>query len=183
MKNGNSIAMDNALLMLQDGRFTLDENGGIWRCACFRSKKWVAIHPRRAENAGAKGYLRLTMQIYGKLHSVQAARVIWTHLRGPIPNGLQINHKDKNRTNNNIENLEVVTNQENMDHAWSMGKNKPWCNGGSGFWRGKKLLDASAKTEIQTLRKNGLILREISKITGVSMTHISRICSVKGGQE
>lgn len=175
--------MENALSMLSDGRFTIDEDGGIWRCACFRFKKWVSINPRRAENLGGKGYLRLTMQIDGKLHSVQAARVIWIHLNGPIPYGLQINHKDKNKKNNRIENLEVVTNQENMDHAWLHGKNKPWCNGGAGFWRGKKLLDAEAKLAIQTLRKEGLILREISKMTGVSMTHISRICSVKGGQE
>ena len=175
--------MDNALTMLREGRLRIDERGNVWRCACFRAKRWVKIEPRRAENIGGKGYLRLTMQISGRLHSVQAHRVVWTYLRGPIPDRLQINHKDKDKTNNDISNLEIVTNQENMDHAWSLGKNKPWCYGGSGFWRGRKLVDAEEKRLIRNMRMSGLFLRKISESTGYSISHIHRICSVKGEHE
>jgi len=36
----------------------------------------------------------------------------------------QVNHKDGNRLNNNVENLEWVTNIENRDHAVSLGLKK-----------------------------------------------------------
>lgn len=34
-----------------------------------------------------------------------------------IPKGLQINHKDENKENNCIENLELMTNKENCNYG------------------------------------------------------------------
>lgn len=42
--------------------------------------------------------------------------------RAFIPNGEQkkeVNHKDRNKENNTIENLEWVTHKENMEHYWN----------------------------------------------------------------
>ena len=39
-------------------------------------------------------------------------------------NGLEVNHKDLVRSNNNIDNLEWVTRAENMQHSYYNGRNK-----------------------------------------------------------
>jgi len=44
-------------------------------------------------------------------------RVIWTMVNGPIPSGLEVNHKDENKSNNRIENLELVTPEQNVNFA------------------------------------------------------------------
>ncbi len=50
------------------------------------------------------------------VHSLVARAFI-----GERPKGLQINHKDFNKTNNHIENLEYCTPKQNMIHAYKNG--------------------------------------------------------------
>jgi hypothetical protein len=44
-------------------------------------------------------------------------RMVWEAFNGPIEGRLEINHKDLNRSNNRLENLEIVTHQQNLQHA------------------------------------------------------------------
>lgn len=44
---------------------------------------------------------------------------------GPRPLGMQVNHKDGNRKNNRLSNLEYLTCSDNMKHAFSTGLAKP----------------------------------------------------------
>ncbi len=60
-----------------------------------------------------KGYLRVS--IGGKLQFVHRL-VAEKYLPNP-ENKQQVNHKDGNKLNNCVENLEWVTNQENRNHA------------------------------------------------------------------
>ena len=43
---------------------------------------------------------------------------------GPCPEGCEVNHKDCNKENNHVSNLEWVTHHENMTHAVKMGRFK-----------------------------------------------------------
>ena len=40
-------------------------------------------------------------------------RIIWQHVNGVIPNGMVIDHKDNDKHNNSIDNLQLVSSQEN----------------------------------------------------------------------
>jgi len=40
---------------------------------------------------------------------------------GDIPDGLEINHKDLNKRNPALDNLELTTHKENMEHAYEKG--------------------------------------------------------------
>ncbi|MBS4194358.1 HNH endonuclease signature motif containing protein [Lederbergia citri] len=40
---------------------------------------------------------------------------------GPIPEGMTVNHKDLNKFNNEVENLEIISKSDNLKHAWENG--------------------------------------------------------------
>lgn len=45
-------------------------------------------------------------------------RVVWEHFYGPVPKGFHIHHKDEDRSNNNIENLECLPGPKHVsDHG------------------------------------------------------------------
>ena len=44
-------------------------------------------------------------------------RLVWKAFVGPISEGMEINHKDENKTNNSLENLEIVTHKQNNNYG------------------------------------------------------------------
>jgi len=45
---------------------------------------------------------------------------------GPYPEGMEINHKDGDKTNNCVDNIEYVTPSQNVFHAWQTGLKKQY---------------------------------------------------------
>lgn len=70
-----------------------------------------------------KGYLRVRLSLHDKKATAKVHRLVATAF---IPNPYrkpQVNHKDTDKHNNNVWNLEWVTNGENQIHAYQHGKN------------------------------------------------------------
>ena len=52
-----------------------------------------------------------------KLKYSYVHRLVWEAFVGPIPEEMEINHKDENKTNNSLENLEIVTHEQNANYG------------------------------------------------------------------
>ena len=69
-----------------------------------------------------KGYLRIRLYNNCKGKNFLVHRLVAIYFISNPENKDQVNHKDFNRTNNHIDNLEWVTSKENIKHAFD---NKP----------------------------------------------------------
>lgn len=63
------------------------------------------------------GYCRVELYKDGKRKYLLVHRAVWESFNGSVPEGYEINHKDENRQNNNIENLELLTHLENLNYG------------------------------------------------------------------
>ena len=70
----------------------------------------------------SNGYKEVNLMIErNKGVSKYVHRIIATTFLGEIPKGFNINHKDGNKSNNNLDNLEIVSFSENIKHAYRNG--------------------------------------------------------------
>lgn len=53
-----------------------------------------------------------------KIRSILLHRLIWIFYKGEIPRGKEINHKNGNKSDFKLTNLEIVTSSENQEHAY-----------------------------------------------------------------
>lgn len=71
------------------------------------------------------GYLRVTLYRKRKCKRFGPHQLVMRAFVGPYPENKQINHKDGDKTNNCLENLEYVTPRENALHALKTGLRIP----------------------------------------------------------
>lgn len=74
---------------------------------------------------GTNGYYNVDLYENGQRTKVRIHRVVGETFIDNPEHKTQINHKDGNKLNNNVENLEWVTPSENMRHAFDTGLSKP----------------------------------------------------------
>jgi hypothetical protein len=105
-------------------------------------------------------------------------KYVWERANGNIPVGLTINHIDGNKMNWDLTNLELLTQKENVRHAWKIGLCKPK----KGQNHGRAILDDIKVLTILTMPKRkpnghrpGWSHIELGKIFKVSTTRISEI--------
>jgi len=82
-------------------------------------KKGVVLTPKGTNGSLCKstGYLRVKLN--GK--NIPVHQILSVYYFDDKCIGLQVNHKDGNKLNNLKENLEVVTQKENIKHQWETG--------------------------------------------------------------
>lgn len=74
-----------------------------------------------SQHVNSNGYLRCDMNINGNRKSYLTHRLVATLFIPNPENKPVVNHKDGNKYNNSVENLEWCTKSENERHAWRIG--------------------------------------------------------------
>ena len=145
----------------------------VSNCGNVRSIDRIDFAGRRLKGkvfstSANKNYITCVLTKYGKhrtfrIHQLVAEAFI------PNPEGKPcINHKDGNKQNNCVENLEWCTLSENMKHAYKVGLATPI----------RKLSDAEIVEILEC--KNKVCCKEVAKKYGVTFQWIYKIWEVGG---
>ena len=103
-----------------EGEYAIDEEGKVWsypRTVVYQ-KPGRFLRPGRAENHYDS--LALTSHNGAKISVAIHRLVALTYLPNP-ENKPFVNHKDGDKRNNSVSNLEWCTEKENSEHAWKTG--------------------------------------------------------------
>jgi hypothetical protein len=170
-----------------EGFYNVSNLGNVKRIASYR---WGRSHALRMPNGNIKpvlnghGYPIIKLHKKGILahkilHSVVCAAFI-----GPKPKGFHTNHKDGNKTNNRLDNLEYCTPRENSKHAMEHGLVATGLRTGvfthpegirRGELNGMSVLKEDSVNEIRNLSNKGWTRVALAKMYGVDRTNISCI--------
>lgn len=140
------------------------ETGKIWG---YKKNKFVG-------KLNKYGYMVLEMyDDNGDKHWKMLHRIIWECVNGPIPDNMEINHIDEDKTNNVISNLSLVDHKTNIN----------W--GTRNLRSGMKNTNHPNKSKMVVALKNGKFqmcfpsTMEAQRKIGVDNGHISKTCNNK----
>lgn len=117
-------------------------------------------------------YINAMMWIDGKQTPIQVHRAVAIAFIENKDNKPQVNHIDGDKHNNNVSNLEWVTNSENAIHAFELGLRVP---NTVGKVRSKLSMSyEEMRSKILSLVSQGMTQREVAEIIGVHRVTVNR---------
>ncbi len=146
----------------QDSSYLVCENGFI-----INEKTGKQLRPQNNGN----GYLKVSLRINKKECQKYVHRLVAECFIEKTSD--QVNHKDGNKSNNHVSNLEWVTNAENQVHAHKTGLK----NNGNQLWNGK--FSEEQINEIFNLKETGMKQYLIAEKMNVTKSTICEILSGK----
>lgn len=157
---------------VDSGELEIKQDGTIWRL--YRRvvgkggflKAMSKCTPRRAEKLDKHGYLQVQARFEKKRYCATAHRIVWFHFKGRIPDGLTINHKNGNKTDNRLENLELATRSQQTIHAINVLGFRPKAHSGSE--NGRARLSDNDVREIRSRYLSGESIKNLSEKYGMS---------------
>lgn len=163
-------AMDAALLLIKQGVIEVRQDGTVWKLRNLNTTPLPA--PRRLETKVKAGYLAVRINHNNQAFMLHAHRLVWTVLRGPIPENMTINHLDGVKDRNHLSNLEAVSQGDNNRHAYRVLHRSPPPH------VPPRIVDSLAP-QAKALRLAGLPYAEIAARLGVSQTTAFRATRLK----
>ena len=175
MWDANKMTKDEYIAWnLAEGNIIADAKAGkIYRT---RGPGGVRLEkPIEVEGTDVNGYLVVSIRNGATKLQCRIHRVIWISQNGIIPDGYCIDHINNNKKDNRIENLQLLTFEENSSKAYADGLYK------TGLDNKATKLDPALKDEIAFLYEySDMTYRKLAKLYGVSKSRIHQIVKEVG---
>lgn len=124
-------------------------------------KQYITVHRNNS------GYYRVALCKHSEKEYFFIHHLVAEYFIGPRPDGKVVMHIDSNRMNNYVSNLRYGTQSENINQAVSEGRRPSISN---------RLKTPADKVEsIIALRKSGMMLKDIEKVSGLSLSTIQKL--------
>lgn len=122
----------------------------------------------------SKGYMRVQLWHGGVCKFAQIHRIEYEAFYGPIPEGMQVNHINEDKTDNRLENLNLMTAKENINWGTCIVRR-------SKKRENTKAYRCQAKPILQYDRNGRFIKewpsqKEVQRVLGFSQRIISAVC-------
>lgn len=163
-----TIANDRRLRVLLDGRYSVTPAGVVHSLTGKRGPRYTM-----KTRANRYGYVVVALfdgkrYLYALVHRLVAL----AHLPAPALAGMQVNHRDGDKSNNHVDNLEWCSSAENHRHAFETGLRR----GNSGAAHPMRKLSPHAIAAIRTTYASGSVSQSaLAARHGVSASQIGRI--------
>lgn len=126
--------------------------------------------PKELQGTDVNGYTVVSIRNGETKLQCRVHRIIWISVNGIIPNGYVIDHINNNKKDNRIDNLQLLTPQQNSTKACLDGLYK------TGIDNKATKLDPDLKDEIAFLYEySDLTMRQLAELYGVSKSRIGQI--------
>lgn len=136
-------------------------------CGKVKSPRGKILSPYLSSS----GYEFLGVTIDGKRKNQSVHRLVVEAFSGSIPEGMWVNHKDGNKQNNHVDNLEITTPSNNHLHASRVLKRKYARGDGNPL----SILTNEGRDAAKELKALGWSQRKIARALQVSQPAISKL--------
>jgi hypothetical protein len=149
-----------------NGRYEVSDFGRVrsW----YYYKKWQSEPLYRKPFTSSCGYVYYRLHIGDKAKNYPAHGLVMSAFVGSSP--MEPNHKNGDKSNNCLDNLEYMTHQQNIQHSFDVLGRAP---------TGKPTFETNRDKEIRRLASAGISQRQIARHFGVSQPYIQYIVSGK----
>lgn len=152
-----------------EGLYAITEDGKVWS----HPKKGKGAHNGRwlRQGVDSRGYFQVAFKIRGKVSLYLVHRLVAKAFIPGFDPAKDVNHKDGNKLNNRVDNLEWCTRSENIRHAYNIGLRRP----PKGSLNGNAKLSEDDVKSIRRMLRAGASQKTLCERYGVSSQSLSNI--------
>ena len=118
-------------------KYEIYEDGTVISLGRAGARGYIVKDKVLTQRPNSNNYLRVSMNLTGKSKDYFVHRLVAKCFVPNQENKPKVNHKDGNKHNNNVDNLEWVTSSENNKHAFDIGLKQPTVHYGKDNWNSK----------------------------------------------